>query len=212
MICISIAEPTPEQCLAALEGVSFAEIRLDGMSVDENGVRRIFSGRRGLIATCRPGGMPDETRKALLLAAIAAGASYVDIEVEAGEDYRRPIVASAKKADCRIIVSYHNFGKTPSRSELEAVVERCFAGGADVAKIACRVESDRDNSRLLGLLDDARSLAVMGLGRKGAITRVMASLLGAAFVYASRGEGTETAEGQFDHDRLASWLRMMEEI
>jgi 3-dehydroquinate dehydratase type I len=212
MICISIAEPTPEECLAALQGVPFAEIRLDRMSVDEQGVRRIFSGRRGLIATCRPGGTPGENRRALLLAAIAAGASYVDIEVDAREDDRRIIVAAAKKAGCRIIVSYHHLGRMPLRRELESIVERCFAGGADVAKIACRVESDRDNARLLGLLDDARPLAVMGLGRKGTKTRVMASLLGAAFVYASRGAGRETAEGQIDRDRLASALRTMEEI
>jgi 3-dehydroquinate dehydratase-1 len=212
MICISLAEPALEDCLAALEGVPFAEIRLDRMIVDENGVRRIFSGRRGLIAACRPGGMPEETRKALLLAAIAAGASHVDIEVESVEATRRPVVEAAKRAGCRVIVSYHHFGQTPPRGELEAVVERCFALGADVAKIACRVESDRDNARLLGLLDDARPLAVMGLGRQGAKTRVMASLLGAAFVYASREDGRETAEGQIAHARLASMIRMMEEI
>ena len=43
MICVSLAEPTPERCLAALKGVSFAEIRLDRMRTDEDGVVRIFS-------------------------------------------------------------------------------------------------------------------------------------------------------------------------
>ncbi len=212
MICVSIAERTPEACLAALAGLPFAEIRLDRMRLDENEVRRIFSAHRGLIAACRPGGAPAVTRKALLLAAIAAGAAYVDVELGSGEAYRRPIVAAAKGAGCRLIVSHHDFEKTPPRSELGAIVEKCFAAGADVAKIACRVESDRDNARLLGLLDDPRPLAVMGLGRKGAKTRVMAALLGAAFVYASRGEGRETAEGQIDHDRLASLIRTMGEI
>ncbi|HMA54313.1 MAG TPA: type I 3-dehydroquinate dehydratase [Acidobacteriota bacterium] len=212
MICVSIAEPTAEECLSALEGVPFAEIRLDRMIVNENDVRRIFSARQGLIAACRPGGLAAATRKALLLAAVAAGASYVDIEIGSGQAYKRPIVAAARRAACRIIVSYHNFGETPPRSELEAVVERCFAAGADVAKIACRVGSERDNARLLGLLDDPRPLAVMDLGGKGAKTRVMAALLGAAFVYASRGEGRETAEGQIPQDRLASIIRTMGEI
>ena len=116
MICISIAEPTVEKCLAALDGISFAEIRIDGMAADEEDIRRIFSGHQRLIATCRPGDISEGKRKALLLAALKAGAAYVDIEFDAEEKFKKDIVgAAAVSAGCQVIVSSHNFDGTPPR-------------------------------------------------------------------------------------------------
>ena len=167
MICVSLAEPTPAKCLAALRGLPFAEIRLDRMRADDEGVVRIFSGHPRLIATCRPGRHTASRRLALLRTAIAAGAAYVDIEVEAGASYKRhpgPGGARGRMPRDRLP---SRLRRTPSRGELGTVVERCFASGADIAKIACRVRTPKDNARLLGLLDDARALVVIGLGRKG---------------------------------------------
>jgi 3-dehydroquinate dehydratase I len=212
MICVSIAEPTREKCLEALAGIEFAEIRLDRMTVGEEDVRAIFSSGPRLIATCRPGGLRDQDRLALLRTAIEAKAAYVDVEIEASKDFRKAVLEAAAGAGCRVIVSYHDFVRTPLRPELADIIDRAFAAGADLAKIACLAESERDNARLLGLLDDRRPLAVMGLGRLGAKTRVLASLLGAVFVYASAGEGRETAAGQIPATRLAALIRTMEGV
>ncbi len=213
MICVSVAEPTRERCLAALEGIDFAEVRIDRLAdPSEDDVRAIFSRGRRLVATCRPCALPESARKALLLTAIGFGAAYIDVEIEAPKDHKKALVEAARRTGCRTIVSYHDFVKTPSRSELGAIVDRCFESGADVAKIACLAESERDNARLLGLLDDPRPLAVIGLGRAGAKTRVMAPLLGAAFTYASPGEGRETAAGQVPAARLEALIKTIQEV
>jgi 3-dehydroquinate dehydratase I len=212
MICVSIAEPTVETALEALEGIDFAEIRIDRMSIGEEGIMTIFASGHRLVATCRPGNVPEAARKRLLLAAVEAGAAYVDVEIESEEGFRAAVVGAAKLAGCRVIVSHHDFAKTPSRGELREIVDRCFEAGADVAKIACRVGSDGDNARLLGLLDDARPVVVMGLGTLGAKTRFMAPLLGAPFVYASRGRGLETAEGQIEHRKLDALIQTLRGI
>lgn len=209
MICVSLAESTPEKCLAALEGIPFAEIRLDRMRTSEEGVGRIFSSHPRLIATCRPGRFTDARRLALLRAAVSAGAAYVDIEVEASASYKRALVREARSAGCRVIVSYHDLERTPPRRELLGIVDRCFASGADIAKIACRVRSQKDNARLLGLLDDDRALVVVGLGKKGTMTRVMGPLAGGRFSFASRARGRETAGGQIPHEALAKLIRMV---
>lgn len=209
MICVSLAEPTPEKCLVALKGIPFAEIRIDRMRTTEEGVVRIFSGHPRLVATCRPGRLPDAKRLALLRAAIAAGAAYVDIEVEAGAAYKRALVREARAAGCAVIVSHHDFERTPARRELIRVVGRCFAAEADIAKIACLVRSPKDNARLLGLLEDERSLVVVGLGKMGKITRIMAPLAGGSFTFASRAKGRETAEGQVPNKALARLIRMV---
>lgn len=206
MICVSLAESTVAACLRALRGLDLAEIRLDRMRIGPAGVKKIFSRHSRLIATCRPGGMSEEKRLGLLLTAIQAGAAFVDIELEANARLRERIIRAARARNCRIIVSYHNFEKTPSRAKLERTITLSLASSADIVKIACLVRSRRDSARLLGLLDSGPPLIVVGLGKKGILTRIAAPLLGSVLTYASRGEGRETADGQPDAASLARIL------
>ena len=212
MICVSLAEPTLDEYLAALVGLPFAEIRLDmmeGLSLEDVGT--LFSRHKRLIATCAPGGLPDDVRKARLLEAVKAGAAYVDVELESKEPYREEIIAKARKQGCRVIVSFHDHEKTPDRQTLSAIVADSFQKGADIVKIACAVQSERDNARLLGLLDDSRKIVVVGMGKKGRITRVVAPLLGSPFTFASLIEGRETAEGQIDKAALGSLMETLKQ-
>lgn len=211
MICVSVAESTVERCLKTLKNIEFAEIRLDKMKIDKEGVKKIFSKKKRLIATCRPGGKNEKERKELLLSAINAGARYVDIEVDACDDYKKKIAAAAKAKRCAVIISYHNYKKTPLRAELEQIVNWCFESGADIAKIACTVNSNADNARLLGLLDCDKTrykkIIVIGMGELGKITRIVAPLLGARFTLASVCKGKETAKGQISKDKLEKIIK-----
>lgn len=212
MICVSIAEKTAERCLQALKKVDFAEIRIDKMAVGIEDVKRIFSHHPKLIATFRPGIADDKRRKELLSAAIEAGAAFVDVEVEASDEYKKAIVGMARTAGCKMIISYHNFEKTPQKAELEHIIECCFASGADIAKIACRVNSEKDNARLLGLLCESRPLLVMGMGDIGKISRIVSPFLGSPFTYASLQAGKETAEGQIDKDSLERIFLVLNDV
>jgi 3-dehydroquinate dehydratase-1 len=196
MICVSLAEPTVAACLRALEGRSLAEVRLERMRVGVKGVRTIFSRPARLIATCRPGRRPEEERLRLLLAAVDAGAAFVDIELGSPAATRRAIVRRARGSACRVIVSHHDFERTPPRASLERTIDRAFAAGADIVKIACLVRAPRDNARLLGLLDGERPLIVVGMGPAGRITRVAAPFLGGVLTYAADDARKTTAPGQ----------------
>ena len=67
MICVSIAEKTPEENLKALKDIDFAEIRIDRMERPQiPGIKKIFSQPTRLIATCRPGKISDQKRQTLL--------------------------------------------------------------------------------------------------------------------------------------------------
>jgi 3-dehydroquinate dehydratase type I len=210
MICVSLAEPTVTACLRALEGVGLAEIRLDKMRIGPAGVRKIFSRHRPLVATCRPGGMPENRRQRLLLAAAEAGAAFVDIELETEAAFREQLTRTAHARNGRVIISHHDFRKTPPRIELEAAARRAVASGADIVKIACRVRERRDNARLLGLLDLGMPLIIVGMGKRGRLTRIAAPLLGSLFTYATLGKGKETAEGQMDAASLERLLLELE--
>ncbi len=209
MICVSLAESSVTECLRALKGIEFAEIRIDKMSLDINDLKKIFSSHPRLIGTCRPGTMDEAMRISLLREAIRAGAAYIDIEVDAGDASKREIVQEARSKGCRVIISYHNLIKTPARAELEHIIDWCFESGADIAKVACLIRSEKENARLLGLLDQERPLIVVGLGTLGKITRLAGPLLGSPFTYASLGPGKETADGQIDKNMLEEFYRSL---
>jgi len=203
MICVSIAEKTPEKNIKALKDIDFAEIRIDRMERPQiPGIKKIFSQHTRLIATCRPGKISDQKRQTLLTTAISAGAAYVDIGLGTDKAIKKAILEKAKAAGCKVIVSYHNFKTTPAETKLRDIIEECFVSGADIAKIACMVHSDHENIILLGLLLDSRPLVVIGMGEKGKVTRIAAPILGSPFTYASLSSGRETAEGQLDKINL----------
>lgn len=209
-ICVSIGNCTVQECLAALEGPEMAEIRMETVSgLTGETVRKVFSARKSLIAACRPGKLKDVERKGLLLSAVGAGAAYVDVEVDAPDEYKDAIVKAAKAAKCKVIVSYHDYQKTPVKEELAQIVEWCFESGADIAKIACKANSGRDSARLLGLLDSEKQVIAIGMGEMGKITRVAAPFLGSPFTFASLAGGKETAEGQIGKERME---KLKEEI
>lgn len=206
-VCASIAEPTVEGCLQALAPFGFAEVRLDGMHLDPAEAMRIFSRPKTLIATHRPDDRSMSEREALMVAALEAGACFIDVEVDAPRGYRHRLLDLAHHLERRVIVSSHRETDTPGRAWLQDEIRRCRDAGADLVKIACMVRTPRDNARLLGLLDDHDSLLVIGMGPLGRPTRLAAPLVGSPFTYASAGPGLETAAGQLDVSTLARLLR-----
>jgi 3-dehydroquinate dehydratase type I len=209
MICVSIAEPTLNDCRAALKGLELAEIRIDKTPLTLVEIKELFAEPVKLIATCRPGTRPDEDRLAALLAAVAAGAAYVDIEVETPAAFRAAVVAAAREKGCKVIISYHNNSETPLRHLLLQAIESCFDHGADIAKIICRVRTPQDCVRILSLYESRKNVIALGLGELGVITRIAAPFLGAPLTYASLAPGKETAEGQPDIKTLETIMKLV---
>ncbi|MBI5047135.1 type I 3-dehydroquinate dehydratase, partial [Candidatus Micrarchaeota archaeon] len=157
MICVSIVETGLEACKKAIAGLELAELRLDKTNLSESDLQSLLKakGKTKIIATCRPttqttsgtsaNSLSDEARKALLLHAINCGVDLVDIEVESTDSFKQDVVQAAKAKGCRVIVSYHNYEKTPRREELKQTIEWCFESGATIAKIACMATSVKDS-------------------------------------------------------------------
>ncbi len=209
MICVSIGEPTLNDCLAAIKGLEMAEVRIDKTALSLVDIKQLFGEPVKLVATCRPGPRADEQRLAALLAAIDAGAAYVDIEIDAPAAFSQGVLAAARKKGCKVIVSYHNFTETPLRHYLLQVIEDCFDRGADIAKVVCRVQNSQDCVRILSLYESRKNLVALGMGPLGVITRIAAPFLGAPLTYASLGPGKETAEGQPDLRTLEMVMKFL---
>lgn len=212
MICASLAEKNPEICCSLLEKVDMAEIRLDLTEFTGDGINKVFSQRKKLIATCRPGKYSDNERMEKLKTAIAAGATFVDIEYEAPAEYRNQLIEFAHGHQCDVIISYHNFDRTPELPELEEIMLNCFEKGGDLAKIATLIKVNRDNSKILSLYKAPGRLIAIGMGDLGKISRIVAPFLGAEFTYASPDGGMETAPGQISYSRLDKFIREIQKI
>lgn len=211
MICVSIAGLSFEQCQKALKNIEMAEIRLDRVDFSLEQVQEIFSMHHCLIATCRSGNTSQEERRELLLTAVEAGAAYVDIEIENRIEFINAVAAACQKTKCKVIISYHNYINTPPAEELKALVNQSFTAGADVAKIACQVNSETEAARILGIYDfdyldyqanTKKKIVAIGMGDKGKITRPASLLLGAPFTYAAFSISNQTAPGQMTKKTL----------
>ncbi len=210
MICVSIADLSVTEAVKIIESSELSEVRLDRISFGDGDIRKLFSTGKMTIATYRPvDTVTDSERKKTLVEAINAGASYVDIEVENDDDYKNEIIKTAQIKQCKTIVSYHNYTKTPVIRELEQIMRWCFECKADFAKIACYVDSAESCSRLLSLYSYGKPVISIGMGHGGRITRIAATLLGAPFTYASINENKKTAPGQFDSDKLKTIIDMI---
>ena len=213
MICISIADVTIDEAINIIKDSELAEVRLDRLVFGDADIARLFSHKKTTIATYRPSAAITESkRKEWLIAAINAGAQYVDIEVESSDDFKNGIVEAANSKNCKVIVSYHDYNKTPLINELEEIIKWCFDSKCDIAKICCHVDSYEECARLLSLYSYGYPIISIGMGSMGKITRIASLLLGSAFTYASIDDSKKTAPGQIDSKKLKEVLEMIKAL
>lgn len=211
MICVSLQGESLTEIQKALEGLEFAEIRIDKTNLAPAEITKLFSSSKiPLVATCRPGTRSDQERFEALSAAIRGGASYVDFEKDSPSDLREKIIAQAREKNCRVILTYHNYEETPMKLVMMHIVDELFEEGANIAKIVCRVKNIQECSRLLSLYEMKKNILALGLGEVGVVTRIIGPLLGAPFTYAALAPGKETAEGQPDLGTLQTMFKLLE--
>ena len=206
-VIVPVTDRTPLRALgaAAKQGVELAEARVDLFrDKDPRAVTRFVREVRKVmpvLVTLRSsaeGGAWDagEPERLALYRALLPVADAVDTELAA--PLRAELVASARRAKKLVVLSHHDFEKTPDDAALDRVVARGFRAGADIVKLAAKVEDDRDTARLAALLarHAERPLVVIGMGDTGKKTRVLFPALGSLFTFAALGRGT--APGQLD--------------
>lgn len=161
------------------------------------------------IATARSGGAK------IYEAAIQAGVDAVDVEVD--ED---PEVFAAVRADIQgamggrggvvLIVSHHDFERTPSVQELDALFDRCVDAGADVVKLVSTANSTSDNFTALRPLARGAERSIpaiaFAMGGAGRASRLLAPALGSAVSYFALNEDEGSAPGQLTVAQAASYM------
>ena len=184
------------------------KIRLEGL---------LQAGGKPLIVTNRrreEGGRyrGDEPRRlAILREAADLGAAFVDLEIRTERSSLRELIKN--KNGTRMILSFHDFQRTPPLGELRKIMERMIRYGADVAKIVTFARSWEDNLKVLALIPYAQrrgqAIVTFCMGEKGKMSRIFSPLMGAAWTYASLGRTRASAPGQLTVTEMKEiWERL----
>ncbi|HVE53532.1 MAG TPA: type I 3-dehydroquinate dehydratase [Ramlibacter sp.] len=143
----------------------------------------------------------DESQVAALYEALAGAglADLLDWEMSGPAPELKRIRTLASAQDLPLVLSFHDFHRTPSDAELRERFARAHALGADVAKVAVMPQSMADVHRLLGAtLQASCELAIpvisMAMGELGAVSRICGGVFGSALTFAVGGSAS--APGQ----------------
>ncbi len=193
-------------------GADILELRIDLLDGDagrmlrdlkETGLPIIITNRMKQEGGSWEGTEQDRIRKLISLLDMA---DAVDIELCAG--MRDKVVNKARIAGKTVIISMHDFQRTPEHNVMMGIIRESFDAGADIAKIAVMPESLDDVLRLLNVTLHAEGpVCTIAMGEVGRHSRIIAPVYGSVMTYGY--VDTETAPGQLRVDELRSVLEII---
>lgn len=222
-VCIPIQESTQEAVKKRLQEVAkeadLAEIWLD--QIRDLDIKTLLEGKPlPIVCVCkRPiekgkfeGGLDGVSE--VLLDAIGAGADYVDSPLDMPEKLNKKIVQTARKRATKVIISHHDFKRTPDYSKLVKMADSIQKKGADVVKIATMANSLQDTINIICL---SKQLAasktrhiLIAMGQDGALSRILTPTHGGEMMFATLGSTGQTAPGQFSARDLKKYWSLIQ--
>jgi 3-dehydroquinate dehydratase-1 len=135
---------------------------------------------------------------------------YVDaLDEDISSEELPQIIREVKSHNKKMIISYHNFKKTPANTDLQDFINKAQAYNADVIKIAVQINNQDDILRLLTILANNKQqpLIAFGMGKLGKITRLITPYFGSLLTYCSIKEAV--APGQFNYDNYLKIKKLL---
>ena len=115
----------------------------------------------------------------------------VDIELFNDEIESKTLIDVAHKNNVAVIISTHDFNKTPSKEEIILRLRRAMELGGDIAKIAVMPICTKDVITLLDATNTMtekykdRPIMAISMGKQGIISRLAGGLFGSDMTFAS---------------------------
>ena len=203
---------------AAREHADAVEFRLD-LATDPLAALADYDGTLPLIVTNRAafegGEAADDAARldALCTAVEHPKVEAVDVELTTASDGDGGrVIDHARDHGAAVIVSTHDFAKTPEPPKLRQLLDRACEYG-DVGKLAVTARSTDDVLELLAAtrasVAGGDRVATMAMGEPGRHSRAVAPLYGSKIGYAPVDPADATAPGQYD---LATLRRLVSEL
>jgi 3-dehydroquinate dehydratase-1 len=141
-----------------------------------------------------------------LLSRFLPRVDYIDLELRSANAFQS-LIDVARRKNVRRIISFHDFNSTPAPRILRAKARAAKSWGADIFKVATRTDTLDQLARLLHLVaneDVDLAVSAMGIGKLGAVSRLLLAQCGSALNYVSLGRSQ--IEGQLSIKQLRSAL------
>ncbi len=205
--CVSIAETTPKKLITtlkkALKKSDYAEIRFDFLKPRQVPEALELSKKylKRIVCTLRPkseGGKFSGTEKerVSIIKLIAEYNPFL-LDVEFNTLKKNKLLLNyVKKTKTDVLISWHDFKKTPDIDSLEKRLQQ-MSKFSNFVKIVSSAKAESDASRILSLYGLVKkiNLIAFAMGDLGRISRILCLYLGSPFTYVSLGK--PVAPGQF---------------
>ena len=212
--CVSIGEKNPKKVQIILKKAllksDFAEIRFDYLKKSDIPIvlENIKKSLSRCVCTLRPkleGGLfiGKETERRSILRLIAEYNPFLlDVEFNTIQKDKK-LASYLKKSKCKLLISWHDFKKTPNDYHLKTKFNK-MKEFSDVVKIVTVAKNASDASRLLSLysIKSKNKIIAFCMGEQGKFSRILCLHLGSPFTYVSLGKAI--APGQFSVDEVKS--------
>ena len=228
IVAVILENPLETSRKAAEIGANVLEIRLDLLGISdleiaaetirkiksETGLPVILTNRSSKEGGKWEGKEAERIEILINLLPLKDGPDAVDIELSTRIEERDRVVKTAKACGKTVIVSSHDFSKTPAFQEMKTIFEEAFLAGADIAKLAVMPHSTRDVLDLLRAALDATeaggAVCAIAMGKLGKHTRVIAPFYGSVLTYAAVEGEVSAAPGQFQVDEVKKIMELLE--
>ena len=140
-------------------------------------------------------------------------ADMIDLELFIGDTQLQQMVEHAREKQVRVVMSNHDFEKTPPGEEIIRRLRKMQALGADIAKIAVMPQSKEDVLTLLAATLEMhqryanRPIITMSMAKEGVISRLAGEVFGSAATFGAVKKAS--APGQIAVDDLRAVLTIL---
>ncbi|ENX37342.1 type I 3-dehydroquinate dehydratase [Acinetobacter courvalinii] len=137
----------------------------------------------------------------------------LDVEMFRDQQIVKNTVKLAHAKKVLIVMSNHDFQKTPAEAEIIKRLLKQDELGADILKIAVMPQSKQDvftlmNATLKVSQQSKKPLLTMSMGKLGTISRIATANMGGSFSFGMIGEAS--APGQIDVTQLKQFLKTVQ--
>ncbi len=126
------------------------------------------------------------------------------MDIELRSEICNEVVSKARANKIGVIISYHDFSKTPERKEILRIIEKEIKAGADYAKVAFKANSPADVLELLRItheMSKKTDVISMSMGELGRISRIASPFFGSKITYAAVGKSTAPGQLSFEETK-----------
>ena len=210
--CVSIAEITPSKTKKvlkiALVKSDFVEVRFDFLKTEQipETLEMIKKDLNRIVCTLRPktegGKFPGNEKERIAILKLIAEYNPFLLDVEFNTLKKNSaLVKYLKLTKTKLLVSWHDFKKTPKSSELKIKMNQMSKFSSNV-KIVTTAKSTDDSTRMLELYGKKgkNNLISFAMGDFGRISRILCLYLGSPYTSVSLGKAI--APGQFSVDEV----------